>query len=502
MTRRCEALLPTGFAIRVIRAIRGVLDPLSSVESRLMSDRAQQASPTIPPALGTSPFMPSWRWHARFSLGDLFLIVLGLAVALGVSRVDRMTWIDSALAGFSVPFVIGLAAQAADLWRTSRARTDLNLPAQWACKLAAFWRIALAGILVGSQVHLVLFPEPPGSEALGYVELTHVGLRRCVVWLALIAALGPPRAAPETSPVRRSLKRLSAFLAVACAAGMLIAVALNWTSVQVQLLWALQSVEATEPLRFARSRADANTGLHEDWFVATTAVAAVGVAANVLLTAFLARDREAWSCPAWLCAAILTVGLAGVGWYGVWAYTSGFPAVSPSFASTILLVSPWELLVAGVLLLLLVTLLAMGLVQETPRPSAARFSWRLPSRLYHHEGPLILTGFALVVAALMWIKVADYLRDPLVLPALDAERVGLAMNVPTNCLLAALLGAVWRAAFALWRFRRTWEPAGLPPSPSRVILVWLAVFATTVTAVPVLAGLSFALWLTPWYRWV
>ncbi len=161
-------------------------------------------------------------------------------------------------------------------------------------------------------------------------------------------------------------------------------------------------------------------------------------------------------------------------------------------------IGPWHRwLTAAIIVLILATVQAFRLMPRlTDSPGAWDFAWRRHPRRYYHERPSVLG--VLIVGTVAAIVVHLY-RSGLV--SLRVSSLREAFWFPSTYLaLAVVILAGERALRALF-----WRDGAYPtlprvPSLACFCTVWLATLATIALAVPLLAALSFAVWLGPWYR--
>lgn len=208
------------------------------------------------------------------------------------------------------------------------------------------------------------------------------------------------------------------------------------------------------------------------------------------------------------CLAVLGVMAGGMCCLLVWsnqttvhflvylATTGGLWRLSPPMAEA-QTASTWlRYVFAAVFLGLLATATAYRLLRsrETgPRPGEP--DWRRRHRLYYHEHPGVMATLVLASSVYVLHGVPWHLGlEPLI------------WNVavrPDNYLVAAVLLLSTRGLL----ISSGWKRERIPQQPptmwlpgARFGIVWLGVFVTLTAAGVALAWLSFAIWLTPWYR--
>jgi hypothetical protein len=233
------------------------------------------------------------------------------------------------------------------------------------------------------------------------------------------------------------------------------------------------------------------------WFSLFAAVfVPVGLGSTYLLARHWSkglRSRFTW-------AALIAFSTAIVACFTIWVATVGLPHVSPHMAEVLREGPPYPWATAFVLLLAFATAATCRFMPTTGEVRAGtQLQWRRAPESYYHERWATLVVLAMGAATpIVAIRFPMTIAPGFVVGGLDD--LCYALEDPYSELLLALALLAIHRAYLAW-FRRGELDADVAPtlSPGPFLAVWLAMLATLVFAIPVLACFGFAVWLAPWW---
>ena len=154
----------------------------------------------------------------RFSLREILVAVLALAVGLSIWRTPQGDWIDIPLATLSFYFVRSLLQQVVATWRILHDDQSLPREQRWGGRLLLAGLMGLAVILVAAwSIRFLVANEqlsmPPRDNGFNSVRLPL--LPRDLAMLAMLAATGLSYRRTETAPPVRTRQTVFAIIALA-----------------------------------------------------------------------------------------------------------------------------------------------------------------------------------------------------------------------------------------------------------------------------------------------
>ncbi|HZN36008.1 MAG TPA: hypothetical protein VFB80_19395, partial [Pirellulaceae bacterium] len=283
------------------------------------------SSPDDPPKRG-------WR-SIRFTLGELFLLLAGLALGLAYARVDGSDrWHDFLLAIFGGCFVVGLVQKSWRTWSLRRGDSTISF-------IDAIWPLAVAVLMVFTGVMQAAarhnwwaFQDFNGDTFWGTGDLTDTAF-----YLAVICGYFQLRETVPAQGWRRWMALLLNATALLLGAYWLLVLLEEGMLLIALVHTAIQGVELAMPTRWAGKPfypANLHTELTRQ-FVAraywTAALLAGAVVANIALARTWSRgwsQRVLWSV---VCTLLLIVAWR-LDW---WCVRVGFPTLSPFIYSVV-----------------------------------------------------------------------------------------------------------------------------------------------------------------------
>ncbi|MEK6249545.1 MAG: hypothetical protein N2C12_15290 [Planctomycetales bacterium] len=452
----------------------------------------------------------------RFSLSDLFVIVFGVAVAMGVRRIkpvnaaeqpfqvfnslDLSFWQDGAFAAVIAWVSLGLITQSRDLWTAFHQRDDLSDEVRTSYRFALFWRLATVMILVGSLIYVCLLATGilvlDDWDWADFIWPFHPtgSLQDALVTLLVVVSLW---SAPYSVVTSNSWQSRGVHW-IGCVGMIVIAaiVAIEFNLLPFLVTVAVSGIEMSgPPLRHEVLGVSNNLPerLNHLWLMSV--VGAVGVVTAILVLPAWVRALGTQQRRRYVSAAFVVSGSGLGAGYLIWLYCGGLYQALPDHANT-LEVMPLNIWISCTLVLVVaVTAVTCRLFQKT---GVTRYDqsveWRRRSAAYYHERvwiPLILIAWFFVQV------VAFFFGDIFGLTSLESIQAFLTWP-PSSWQTVLFLAATYR----LIALARCSDPAngGLPfVRPKYFAMVWLVTLLITILAAGTLVWFSFAAWLSPWY---
>jgi hypothetical protein len=460
------------------------------------------------------------RRRFQFSLRGLMVLMFGVAVGFSAAMGAKETDFDERLYSFgerlcagllaavSAWVALGLINQARDLWSAFHGRSGLCSEERWGWRFAVLWRVGVACLLVGYYTINILLARELLALPERNDDFWHVGarLRDALFHISLLIALaGVPR-------VRQSRPRPSRFQPVINILGWLAAAywcLFVWSNMMIVPALVHISIMGTamaEPLWLSRESMITYSTARLHHFL-WASICAVGLLlAHLGVVRQFARQQARRLRRRWLWAGVLIPSLAIVAVYPIWLVARRLRDIAPLFAETYDPGPSHLWVAAGLLIAVFVTCASRRLMRAARNPArASELHWRRDPQRYYHEGRTIAV---LVVIALALKFIMDFI--PTLQDLWDMTRffasydnaIGWCFEElfcdPSTYLLVTVLLIAVRNVFR-GRVRsidsRLDGPPGLPVV--RFCVVWCILFLTVVFAVPTLAGLGFAIGLSP-----
>jgi len=423
----------------------------------------------------------------QFSLKELLAVTV--AAAIGFARVRLGAGIGEGLETTAIVWLTyGLAAQAIDIRAAYRLAAPQSSAERFGYQYAIYWRFAAAALLVACiaveycyDAKVLHWP----SDFIGLISDSV--LRNELRWFLVAMVL-------LTLHSFRRRRSHVVWQVLGLPAGALLAL-LFWTNVIAYLVHvAINSIDAAQSPRFADPGLDVNFVRRGQRFLMLASCASIFIPLQWWSVFSLPR---AWSGTKWRRAIVVyALCLLPTMVFTVWLHVRGLYALQPAWRQSLDLhaIEAWILFV---LLLLAFTtaatyrLMTVSRTHETAESDSQHPVAETPvaKRRYAHQrrGLLLLLALGTFVTMLPqfvqgntpWEELLWHLSSPeYILPLL---------------VIALALRSVVRPV-------SEWTP--VPLSPGQFAVVWLAVLMAMTFAAPTLAAFGFAVWLSPWYRFI
>ena len=443
--------------------------------------------------------------YLRFQISELLYVTTAIAAGCGVAQLRSLSWPFGALVTATILSIPLIVRESLALHRAARSRTTISRDERFELRFLAWSRVVALAIFVAAVAWHVLEaaelispianddsfdlhdPGPRGRSALLYLSLLV-----CITSPTLLAPL-------RRSNVWKLIIELAAFAAAIALATIIL---WNETFIEALVYIAIRGVEQAEP-------AGAQPPGREIQFACTFLA---GTAASILLVILanrvIARSWERRRLRmAFLFAAVAAGGT--LAWVAGWLTATVLPQLSPAMHETIGL-GPVYRWFATAALIGLVSCAWTYLVIRRSRPRDELTIVPVPESRY---GRVTVPAVAFVALSFAGLA-AIYEAYQFVFRIVPQKSGGMILTGDWRDLVWTLAStenllpvAAWLMAGLLlsraWRKRRE-SPSvmayGLPLGQLTVLL------CCNVMLIPVAGFLaawaSFALWLTPWYRWV
>jgi hypothetical protein len=267
---------------------------------------------------------------------------------------------------------------------------------------------------------------------------------------------------------------------------------------------ATSGIEAAFPLRFANPDVDLDLVARTKRFVVHTSLATALVPLNLWLTSRLAREWPLGARRRWVLAVCLLSSLGATIGYLVWFRMIGLPRFSPCFSGNPSTVSLHLWLTAGLVLMFASGAVSYRLACSTLEPAQALgLPWRRDPRRYYHERRLTMLALSVALGGSIAATLYDGLRVGWGMASTAAWSIVLHVffTWPENYIILAAFWLALRGLFGGWRnASESIEGGQLAISPRRLGAVWLAMFVTLASSIPLIAWFCVSLWLLLGYR--
>ena len=434
----------------------------------------------------------------RFSLREILIAVLALAVGLSIWRTPQGDWIDIPLAALSFYFVRSLLQQAAATWRMLHDDQSLPIEQRWGGRLLLAGLMGLAIILVAAWFIRFQFATEPVLTAyrnVFYDSVQRPLLPRDLAILTMLAATGISHR--RTVPARAVRLRQTVYVALAAAVVLagLMAYEADRTFITFLIYLAVTGIELYQPPRLMPPEFNVSNSVRVHRFTQASFAGLALLMLNLLLIVGLAKwwNQQRWR---WVLLLLLAGGLAAETWFSGQIVFRGVRPLSPAMADGIV-ISPVAIIVVALMILVAATaVLWSSHLQPISRDQSIGTEQRY---CFFHEswfGSLLLGICAATAVIGQWIN--DF-RE--VLPIYKSKSLDfqlmvniLTLHPATGIGLAAAIGGL---ALAWIRRRRRGELIAdvLPQiNPASFIVTLLSLMVAVIVGAPILAAASFSYW--------
>lgn len=439
---------------------------------------------------------------SNFSLRQILVAFVAVAIGLAIWRLPKGDWIDVPLATLSFYYALSLFRHAAAAWHLLSDNPDVPCDQRWggrlqlaaivgsACLLVATWVIR---ILAANEVLL----QQPHGDPLGYVQLAV--LPRDLAVLTMLAATG--FSYRRTRPTRAVRTRQSIY-AVLVAAAVFVGLTLyeaDRTFITFLVYIAVQGIELAQPAKLLPPELNVSNAVRVRHFTLTSLAGLAVLITNLLLIAGLTKAWERrWR--RWVLLALLAIGLPSEIWISSELAGRDIWRLSPAMAEAIRVPPTVIALVAGLVLVSALAMLWPILAQPVPADPSARSNDR---RGWFYEswlGSLAIGACATAAVVGQWINdlqllfTSSYWRTA---PRpLDFQNiVSIVTQHPSTAIgVAAAIGG-FALAWIRWRHKDEPMRDGLPSvNPVQLAVTFFGLVIAIIAAAPILAAASFSYW--------
>jgi hypothetical protein len=451
--------------------------------------------------------MPDERkWRFQFSIRGMMVMTAAVAVGCSVGCLKTAELEDALFAFVSTWIVIGLAVQIADLWTAFRQTTGLSADQRSGWWFAILSRTALAMLLIGHFLLMELLATGrvtlagARGDSFSNQPLGHESLRNAILAMSLLLIFAGLEARAAPVKLRRwspAIKLLSALAIGVCLYYLLLYQFLVYGLVHIACAGIAQGMPSRGDYAKIYSAARALSFLA--W-----ALLAFGL---VLLDLFCIRQLiSSWKQGTRrraIVIAVLGISLALTAIHPAWLATRGLRGVSPFFAE-VFPIRPINRWLFGILLAALFATAAarrMIPIGETAAGEADT-NWRRRSSAYFHEYRLLAFFVAATIVGMAAHQFMLALKDWTALTGFFQTTA----QMVTQTLQSGAFDSrcqLWFVVFCFALYRAVGikrnSHAASPELPlSLFAVVWTALLATVLMAVPISAALGFGLALNWW----
>ena len=362
----------------------------------------------------------------------------------------------------------------------------------------------LMALLINEK--LIVFPAPKEIlyQLIGFVAESVPAM----LFLVVVGSVPYVRGKESSSLLHRALYVIFCVLG----AGFCVEQCIDNTLVYNLVHIAMFGIDSAQPLQLSSIDPryyNTYTSLFFWWSVSSGAI----VVANWVILVRLARQ---WSMGfrrrlTWIV--LLVLGIMEASAFIFWVYAKGLRTISPFEAETLnrAPIDCW--LAAAMLLVVVVTVLTYRLAVERGRTAGKpEIQWRRNPDKYYHEWRTVLlllavgvvvcclNGLAILRQAIsqIWLHFFPDPFSPVFKPWTEIF-YGL-IGTPIPCLWCALVILALQRVFARRKGQENIR-SGLPRSdPAKLVTIWIATLAVTVSGALVLVWMSYAFWFNPWWR--
>ena len=444
----------------------------------------------------------------QFGIRSLFILVFAAAVGFSTMGTEHARWFHVLFGAALALVILGLAHQIVDLCKTFYGRRGLSADQRWGWRFEVFWRLGVAALLVGYYLITILLERKVLSlqqhDCCDYINIGS-SLRDAVAALAtLIVFAVIPRPTRKRPRWLRS-RWITALWIVACACWFGVAVA-EWFLICFLVHVAIQGIGCAEPLWLAIEGFGLPSIAAMRAFFWCSLLGAGGVFASLGLIYRLARPHRSRFLRPWVVGGLLLCSLGVAGKCVIWLSTDGIQRCAPIYVQSW---DPGSGHIWITVLLLIVTFVTaatrrMVCADDAPNDEP-QINWRRPQGYYHERRAVLLIVVVGLIALTMTGFLSGWNWTGLIRPGFRLQEVlyylRYMLTFPSACLFLALLLVVVQKAVTGWRAAAEPPPVVTPELPrGRFCIVWVALLATTVLAVPAIAAAGFAVWSLPMLR--
>ena len=434
----------------------------------------------------------------RFSLREILIAVLALAVGLSIWRTPKGDWLDIPLATLSFYFVRSFLQRATATRRLLRDDRSLACEQRWGGRLllAAMTGLAIILVVAWSVRFLVANEQlsmPPRDNGFNSVRLPL--LPRDLAMLAMLAATGLSYRRTETDRAVRTRQTVYVMIAVAVVAGGLMAYEADRTLIPFLVYLSVNGIALYQPPRFMPPELNVSNSVRVHHFSRASFAGLALLLLNLLLITGLAKswNQRNWR---WTLLLLLTGGLVAEGWFSSQIVFRRVRQLSPEMAEAIT-VSPSVVIIVALMILVAATAVVWSSLAETV--SCDRSIAPEHRRRFFHEswlGSLLLGVSAATAVIAQWIIDFQEVLPHYKSKPLDLQLIAfiLTLHPATGIGLAAAIGGL---ALAWIRLRKPDELISdvLPQiNPASFLVTLLSLMIAVILGAPILAAASFSYW--------
>jgi hypothetical protein len=439
---------------------------------------------------------------STFSLRQILVAVVAVAIGLAIWRLPKGDWIDVPLATLSFYYVLSLFRHASAARQLLSKNPDLPRDQRWGGRLQFVILIGFACLLIATWIirtlaaNELLLRQPHG-DVLGYVQLAV--LPRDLAVLTMLAAAG--MSYRRTRPTRAVRIRQSIY-AVLVAAAVMIGLTLyeaDTTLITFIVYIAVQGIELAQPAKLLPPELNVSNAVRVRQF---TLASLAGLAVLVMNLLVIPGLTKLWKWPLQRCAllVLLAIGLSAEIWLSSELACRAIWRLSPAMAEAISVPPLVIALVVGLVLIFALAVLWPNLAQpgqsEPPAMSGNCGRW------FHESwvGSLALGACTTTAVVGQWIRdlnllvTSSYWRTaprPLDLGTIVSV---MTQHPSTGIGVAAAIGG-FALAWIRWRAKDDPIKESLPSiNPSQLAITFLALVVSIIASAPILAAASFSYW--------
>ncbi len=390
----------------------------------------------------------------RFSLREILIAVLALAVGLSIWRTPKGDWLDIPLATLSFYFVRSFLQRATATRRLLRDDRSLACEQRWGGRLllAAMTGLAIILVVAWSVRFLVANGQLSMLRDNGFNSVRLPLLPRDLAMLAMLAATGLSYRRTETDRALRTRQTVYVMIAVAVVAVGLMAYEADQTLIPFLVYLSVNGIALYQPPRFMPPELNVSNSVRVHHFSRASFAGLALLLLNLLLITGLAKswNQRNWR---WTLLLLLTGGLVAEGWFSSQIVFRRVRQLSPEMAEAIT-VSPSVVIIVALMILVAATAVVWSSLAETV--SCDRSIAPEHRRRFFHEswlGSLLLGVSAATAVIAQWIIDFQEVLPHYKSKPLDLQLIAfiLTLHPATGIGLAAAIGGL---ALAWIRLRK------------------------------------------------
>ncbi len=456
----------------------------------------------------------------RFSVFDLFVITLGVAVGLAYHRLSGVRWTDAFLVCCATWIAVGMVQQtwsAFVVWRSLAAADSFICNGAVLAMIRPVAVLAMFAAAIGFEIAKTTDRRPVEYWAFD-------GFTPSLFSLAAICAYTSParREVPRLSPRKTAVRFALDVVALLLGAVLLVYTLVSMQAVSGLVHIAIRGLEATLPTRWAGKPFhpfDLQNDLTRQFFqraVAAASAAAFSATCTFLVAIDWNRRARRWLL---IAAAFGSIGFAA--YLDNWYWTVGYPSLSP-FLAQYTGTQPWYIVAAGLSVAASACFLFVMRYALEPCSRASTAEPGLPRAFHLSQPVMILLSVAMIAqgmpdwwdfgssASLLglpgpfselqswWNSGARLIELPPALLQIAFSCLAYWIDEPKMLLRFA---AVLVVANQLRRLRRgEANEVVVPVRASKLITISLLAAATLLVVIPAAAWLGFAIMTTTFVR--